>query len=272
MKRLEGLETTKDMKRKKNRKKIFQDLSLKKIIPSLATLSSLLVGMTQIRFALTGNWEYTVIAVVAAAFLDATDGRLARMFNSCSRFGAELDSLSDFAVFGVCPAVSIYIYSLSKLGRLGWIFAAFFAVCMSLRLARFNTHDIENIKTPLSGKFFTGVPAPSGAVLALFPVILFNAFHIEFFKNEFFCACDVVLAGILCVSKLPTISIKKFHIKSSQYTMFLILAILFVGLVYTYTWKAFSVIVVLYIISIFFCCQKAKEILKSQNDKEVENK
>ncbi|MDR3031273.1 MAG: phosphatidylcholine/phosphatidylserine synthase [Holosporales bacterium] len=259
------------MKHRKNRRKIFEVLPLGKIIPNLATLSALLVGMTQIRFALAEKWEYAVMAVVGAAFLDATDGRLARLFNSCGRFGAELDSLSDFAVFGVCPALTMYIYSLSNLGRLGWIISAFFAVCMCLRLARFNVHDIENIKTPLSGKFFTGVPAPAGAILALFPIILFNSFNIDFFKNSYFCAVDIIVSGILCISRFPTLSLKKFHIKREQYTRFLILVIVLGGLIFTYAWKAFSFIVVIYLISIFFCMRKAKEILKNSNDKEVEN-
>lgn len=256
---------------KRNKKRLFKNLSLSRIIPNLATLSSLLVGMMQVRFALREQWEFAVVAVVISAFFDATDGRLARLLNSCSRFGAELDSLSDFAVFGLCPSIVIYLYSLNNLNRLGWIISVFFAVCMALRLARFNTHDIENIKTPLSGKFFTGVPAPAGAVLALFPIILFNAFNLPIFKNEYLCALDVIVAGILCVSTIPTLSIKKFHIKRSDYILFLLGAILTIGIVFTYTWKAFCVIIILYIISIFICYNKAKLILKQSNDSSVTN-
>ena len=248
-------------------------MTIGKIVPNLATLSALVVGMTQVTFALREQWEYAVISVVFAAFFDATDGRLARLFNSCSRFGAELDSLSDFAVFGLGPSIVMYLYSLSTLNRLGWMISAFFAVCMCLRLARFNTHDIENIKTPLSGKFFTGVPAPAGAILALFPIILFNAFGLEIFKNEYICAVDVSTAGILCISKIPTLSIKKLHIKRSQYTVFLLAVFISLGIIFAYTWKAFCVIVALYIISIFFCSRKAKKILASAaHDKQTTDK
>lgn len=257
---------------RKNKKKFFRNLSLARIIPNLATLSALLIGMTQVRFALKEQWEFAVVAVVIAAFFDATDGRLARILNSCSRFGAELDSLSDFAVFGLCPAFVMYLYSLNTLNRLGWIISVFFAVCMALRLARFNTHDIENIKTPLSGKFFTGVPAPAGAILALFPVILFNAFNLSIFQNEYLCAINVVIAGLLCVSKIPTLSIKKFHIKRSNYTIFLLAAIVTIGVIFTYTWRAFCVIILSYIISIFICSKKAKSILKNINDSSNSNK
>lgn len=251
---------------RKNRKKIFKNLPLGKVVPSLATLSALFVGCTQVKFALQNQWEYAVIAAVGAAFLDATDGRLARLLNSCSRFGAELDSLSDFAVFGLCPAFVMYLYSLSSLNRLGWIVAVFFAICMCLRLARFNTHDIENIKTPLSGKFFTGVPAPAGAILGLFPIILYNAFELEFFKNPYFCAVHFVISGVLCISKLPTLSIKKFNIKREQFTLFLLCVIISVGIVFVYTWKAFVLLIMAYISSIFFCYFKAKNVLKNYND------
>ena len=257
---------------KKSKKKFFKNLSLARIIPNLATLSALLIGMTQVRFALKEQWEFAVVSVVIAAFLDATDGRLARALNSCSRFGAELDSLSDFAVFGLCPAFVMYLYSLHTLNRLGWIVSVFFAVCMALRLARFNTHDIENIKTPLSGKFFTGVPAPAGAVLSLFPIILFNAFNLSIFQNEYLCAVNVIFSGILCVSRIPTLSIKKLHIKRSDYTLFLLGIIAAIGIIFTYTWKAFCVIIIAYIISIVICFKKAKSILKNINDSTTSNK
>ena len=139
--------------------------------------------------------------------------------------------------------------------------SAFFAICMCLRLARFNTHDIENIKTPLSGRFFTGVPAPAGAVLALFPIILYNAFGLEIFKNEYLCAIDVITSGILCISRIPTLSIKKFHIKRSQFTLFMLGAFLMIGITFAYTWKMFCVIVVLYVMSIFICAKRAKSIV-----------
>lgn len=257
---------------KKSKKKFFKNLSLGRIIPNLATLSALLIGMTQVRFALREQWEFAVISVVIAAFFDATDGRLARILNSCSRFGAELDSLSDFAVFGLCPAFTMYLYSLNTLNRLGWIISVFFAVCMALRLARFNTQDIENIKTPLSGKFFTGVPAPAGAVLALFPIILFNAFGLKIFQNEYLCAINVIISGILCVSRIPTLSLKKLHIKRSNYTFFLLGTIVAIGIIFTYTWKAFCIIIITYIVSIFICSQKAKSILKNTNDSSTSNK
>ncbi|MDR0695529.1 MAG: phosphatidylcholine/phosphatidylserine synthase [Holosporales bacterium] len=254
---------------RKNKQRIFGNLTFVKIIPTIATLSALFVGFTQVRFALVGQWEFAVISVVGAAFLDATDGRLARIFNACSRFGAELDSLSDFAVFGLCPALVMYLYSLSSLNQLGWLVSVLFVVCMCLRLARFNTHDIENVKTPLSGRFFTGVPAPAGAILAMFPIVLHNAFGYEFLKNQYFCATDMVISGLLCISKIPTPSIKQLHIKREQFKAFLLGTIVAIGVLFAYTWKAFCLLIVAYICSIFVCARRASKYCNQANDKKI---
>ena len=248
-----------------NKKVLLNKISINKLIPNIITLSSLFVGLTQIKFALVGKWEFAVVTVLVSAILDASDGRLARLLNSCSRFGAELDSIADFAAFGLGPAITLYLYSLSNLKRIGWIASVFFAICMGLRLARFNTHDIENIKTPLSGHFFTGVPAPAGAVLAEFPIILYNAFEIDLFKNPYLCLFNIIIVGLLCISTLPTLSIKKMHIKKEQYTKFFLLIIMCAGIIFIFTWIALSLLVIMYIISIFTCNKKAKVILKSVN-------
>ncbi|MDR1034456.1 MAG: phosphatidylcholine/phosphatidylserine synthase [Holosporales bacterium] len=257
---------------KRRKKRIFKKLSMGKILPNLTTLASLFIGLTQVRFAMTDQWEFVIMSVLVAACLDATDGRLARMLNSCSRFGAELDSLSDFAVFGLCPAIVMYCYSLSKLDRIGWIVAVFFVICMCLRLARFNTHDIENIKNPHNGKFFIGVPAPAGAVLSMFPISLHNAFNgVEIFVNEYISVLSVVASGVLCISRIPTLSIKKFHIKREHYTIFLLCIVASACITFAYTWKALCIITVAYIISIFFTAKKAKLLTNNSDDQPYPN-
>lgn len=248
-----------------NKKELLNKISINKLLPNIITLSSLFVGLSQIKFALVCKWEFAVVTVFISAILDASDGKLARLLNSCSRFGAELDSIADFAAFGLGPAITLYLYSLSSLNRIGWTICIFFAICMGLRLARFNTHDIEDVKTPLSGHFFTGVPAPAGAVLAEFPIILYNAFEIDFFKNPYLCLVNLIIVGLLCISTLPTLSIKKFHIKKEQYNKFFLLIIVSVSIIFMFTWKALSILVILYIISIFICKRKAKLILKESN-------
>ncbi|MDR1488629.1 MAG: phosphatidylcholine/phosphatidylserine synthase [Holosporales bacterium] len=257
------------MKRKKRGKKnVLKELSIGRILPNLATLLALFVGLTQIKFALNANWEYAILAVVAAAILDVSDGRLARMLNACSRFGAELDSLSDLVVFGVCPAVVVYLFALSKIDRIGWVVSAFFAICIALRLARFNVQDIENVTTELSKRGYSvGVPAPAGAILCLFPVILYNAFEMEIFKTPYICLTFSVIASLLCVSKIPTFTIKKVHIKKNSYKVFLLCIMISMSITFIYTWKAFSLAIVAYMISILISNNKAKKIL----DKEYNN-
>jgi CDP-diacylglycerol--serine O-phosphatidyltransferase len=251
---------------KKRRKKILKDLPFGRMLPNLATLSALFIGLSQVKFALKSQWEYVVLAVLGSAVLDATDGRLARMLNACSRFGAELDSLSDLVVFGVCPAIAMYLFSLHEIDRIGWVTCAFFAMCMALRLARFNVHDIENITTELSKRGFSvGVPAPAGAILNLFPIILYNSFELEIFQSPYICLFCSIISSLLCVSRIPTFTIKKIHIKKEQYTIFLIDTIVCACIVFIYTWKAFSVIVLLYIGSMFFSYSKAKSITKRAN-------
>jgi CDP-diacylglycerol--serine O-phosphatidyltransferase len=124
-----------------------------------------------VHFGLQVNWEKAIIAIVVAGILDTLDGRIARLLNGSSKFGAELDSLSDFVSFGVAPALLLYQWTLKDLRGFGWVLALVFAVCCALRLARFNTR-IDNADLPSwTGKFFTGVPAPAGAGLAITPMI-----------------------------------------------------------------------------------------------------
>ncbi len=257
--------------RKRNRKRALKNLPFGKMAPNLATLSAMFVGLTQIKFSLQSQWEYAILAVVTAALLDAMDGRLARMLNACSRFGAELDSLSDLVVFGVCPSIVMYLFSLSTVDRIGWVVCTFFTICVALRLARFNVHDIENVNTVFSKHGFSvGVPAPAGAILHLFPIILYNAFEAEIFKNANLCIGISIISSLLCVSKIPTFTIKKIHIKKEVYTLFLLAIIIIACIVFIYTWKAFSVIVCLYISSILFSYFKASSIIKREN-KQISN-
>lgn len=253
--------------KRKSRKKVFKNLPFSRMVPNLATLSALFVGLTQIKFAIKEQWEYVILALLGAAILDATDGRLARMLNACSRFGAELDSLSDLIVFGACPGIVMYFFSLAQADRIGWVVCAFFVICMALRLARFNVHDIENVENSLSKYGFSvGVPAPAGAMLNLFPIILYNAFGLEIFREPHVCIAVSIVASLLCVSRIPTFTIKKVHIKKEMYTVFLLGIIATICIIFIYTWKAFSVGIFLYLVSIFFSYSKAKAVLKKEND------
>ncbi|MGH7154505.1 MAG: CDP-alcohol phosphatidyltransferase family protein, partial [Acetobacteraceae bacterium] len=146
--------------------------SFNRLIPNILTLVGLCAGLTGMRFALGGHFGPAAVAIVVAGGVDGLDGRIARLLKATSRFGAEFDSLTDFLCFGVAPAFILYLWGLEWLGGVGFIPCLLFAVCMALRLARFNA-SLESAPGPAYAyNFFTGVPAPAGAGLALFPLFL----------------------------------------------------------------------------------------------------
>jgi len=154
-------------------RKGLRGFSVNRLIPNVLTLAALCSGLTAIRFALQGEFRLAVIAVIVAAIFDALDGRVARRLGVTSRFGAELDSLSDFLCFGVAPALVLYLASLKDGGALGWVATLMFPICSALRLARFNTGLLADTPPPAwTGSYFTGVPAPAGALLALIPLVV----------------------------------------------------------------------------------------------------
>jgi CDP-diacylglycerol--serine O-phosphatidyltransferase len=142
------------------------------LIPNIVTLLGLCIGLTSIRMAFEGRFEHALIAIGAAAVLDGLDGRMARLLKASSRFGAELDSLSDFVCFGVAPPVVLYLWGFTEASSLGWIIVLIFAVSAALRLARFNVALDEPNKPSWEQGFFVGVPAPAGAVLLLLPLYI----------------------------------------------------------------------------------------------------
>ena len=187
-------------------------MSLNKLIPNVLTLMGLAAGLTSVRFGLQGQWEFSAMAIAVAAILDALDGRVARLLKGASKFGAELDSLSDFVCFGVAPALMLYLWTMQDAGRWGWIISMLFAMCCGLRLARFNVALEDPNKPKWAGQFFTGVPAPAGAGLVLLPMILSFNFGDTFVRNPGAVAVWELAVGALLVSTLPTFSFKTSRI------------------------------------------------------------
>lgn len=154
------------------RRRRFRAVPIRVVLPNLVTLAALSVGLTSIRFAVEGKFQIAVVAVIIAAVLDGLDGRLARALRGTSRFGAELDSLADFVDFGVAPALILYFSSLERVQSFGWFAALIFVIGAALRLARFNTMLDDPDKPAWHGHFFTGMPAPAGAIVALLPLYI----------------------------------------------------------------------------------------------------
>jgi len=182
------------------------DLSLRGMLPNAITAAALCAGLTGVRFAVEGEWRFAILAIVLAGVLDGMDGRIARLLNAQSRFGAELDSLADSLSFGMAPALILYIWSLQYLDRFGWFAALAFAICCALRLARFNARiDVEDQPHKSAG-FLTGVPAPVGAGLAFLPAFLWIETGEEIFRDPLILSIWVAAIAVLMISDMATLS------------------------------------------------------------------
>ncbi len=228
--------------------------SFNQVVPNLMTMIGLCVGLTSMRFALEGRFGHAAIAIMVAGAIDGMDGRLARLLKATSRFGAEFDSLSDFLCFGVAPAFTLYLWSLHVVGSYGYVPSLMFSVCMALRLARFNA-SLEGAPRPAySYNFFTGVPAPAGAGVVLFP--LFAGLYAQSVGSEtllwlvrhpVFVAIDLVAVAVLLVSTLPVWSFKNFKIPRRYVLPILLGTGLFVALLVTDPWAALAIGGLLYL-------------------------
>lgn len=230
---------------------------LVKLLPNFVTLIGLIIGVSSIRFALDSRWEVAVFCVLIATIIDGLDGRVARFLNATSHFGAELDSLCDFVNFGICPAMLIYLWSFQQYEYklISWACIVFYILCVGIRLARFNTAIIEPRDSGFSDSFFVGVPSPVGALLALIPMIM--DFEISLWFDNFSFRNHTVLIDLyiliiaaLLPSRLPTISLKKVHIKPEYLALSMIISSIVIVALVIYTWYALPIAAVLYFISI----------------------
>jgi len=187
-----------------------QEAPVNRLLPNILTLLALCAGMTAIRFAVNENFQGAVYAIIVAGVFDGLDGRVARLLKATSHFGAELDSLSDFISFGVAPATVMYLWTMSTLHSVGWAIVLIYAVCCALRLARFNTQVGAEASTAPAG-FFTGVPAPGGAGLVMMPIYASFAWGDWIARSPYLSAVWITGIAFLMVSRIPTLSIKKFH-------------------------------------------------------------
>jgi CDP-diacylglycerol--serine O-phosphatidyltransferase len=221
--------------------------SINRLIPNVLTLAALCSGLTAIRFALQENLKLAVIAIIVAAIFDALDGRVARRLGVTSRFGAELDSLSDFLCFGVSPALVLYLASLREVGALGWIVTLMFPMCSALRLARFNTALLADTPPPAwTGSYFTGVPAPAGALLALVPLMVSFEIEAAWPRHALVVGTVLVVVGGLMVSTLPTFSFKKGRIPRHLVLPALLGAALVMGVLASSPWIGLSLLGLVY--------------------------
>ncbi|MCB2068072.1 MAG: phosphatidylcholine/phosphatidylserine synthase [Erythrobacter sp.] len=221
-------------------------LSVRAVLPNAITAMALCSGLTSILFAISGQWEKAVFAMIIAGVLDGIDGRIARLLKAQSRFGAELDSLSDSASFGMAPALVLYLWSLVEVPRFGWLAALAYAICCALRLARFNAQiDVEDQPHKLAG-FLTGVPAPMGAGFAFMPMYLWLATDEDLFRAPWLVGPWLILVALMMVSNLATPSWKSLRPSSAFKLPMIALAGLLFGALLIETWWTLVLIGVVY--------------------------
>jgi CDP-diacylglycerol--serine O-phosphatidyltransferase len=227
----------------------FKAIPVRTLVPNLITLLALCAGLTAIRLAIESKLEWALAAIVFAAMLDGIDGRVARMLKGTSKFGAELDSLADFVNFGVAPALILYFWGLHDLKSAGWIVALVFAICAGLRLARFNVMADDPDAPAWAGNFFTGIPAPAGALTVLLPIYLYFlgvpngpvTIWLTFFYT--------LTIALLMVSRLPVFSGKRVgkRVPPEMVLPVFVVVVLFVALLISYPWEVLSAGAVLYL-------------------------
>jgi CDP-diacylglycerol--serine O-phosphatidyltransferase len=217
-----------------------------RLLPNAVTVLALCSGLSAVYFALGGRFELAVAAVGAAALGDALDGRLARMLDASTRIGAELDSLADLVSFGVAPALVLYIWQLEG-NRFGWTVALVFAVCMMLRLARFNTLlDVED-EYPFAKEFFVGVPAPAAALTAGIPLYLSLHFGPGWWSSPVLVAPWALLVAGLMVSRLPTLSFKTVRVPPNYIAPLLVLVGLAAAVLITVPFLGLAIVAAAYL-------------------------
>ena len=223
--------------------------SVNRMVPNVLTLLALCAGMTAIRFAISGDFEAACYAIIAAGIFDGLDGRMARLLKVTSRFGAELDSLSDFVSFGVAPAAVLYLWTMSQLHSIGWAIVLFFAVCCALRLARFNT-QLGAEPPPYAAAFFTGAPAPAGAGLLLLPMFVSFEWGDWIPRSPYLNAVWISAVALLMISTVPTMSLKRIRIPPHLVVPSLLGVGVMAGFFMTAPWPTLTFVGALYIGSI----------------------
>jgi CDP-diacylglycerol---serine O-phosphatidyltransferase len=232
------------------RRRRFRPIPVRMLVPNVITLLAICAGLTAIRLSTEGRMELAVAAIVFAAVLDGLDGRVARMIKGQSKFGAELDSLADFVNFGVAPGLMLYFWELHELHNGGWIAAMIFAISGGLRLARFNASMDDPNRPPFASGYFTGVPAPAGAVTALLPIYL--AFLGLWTPPALVTAVYTLVIAFLMVSRLPVYSGKSIRMRVPPELVLpvFVSVIFFIALLIGYPWHILSAGSILYLLSL----------------------
>jgi CDP-diacylglycerol--serine O-phosphatidyltransferase len=252
------------------RRRRFKPIPLRLLVPNVITLLALCLGLTAIRFGIEGKLENAVIAILIAAILDGVDGRVARFLKGTSRFGAELDSLSDFVNFGVAPALVLYKFALQDLHTAGWIVALVFAIAAALRLARFNVSIDDPTRPEWQKNYFVGVPAPAGAVTSLLPIYL-HFLGLPVSSVSVLVGLYVLGVAFLMVSRIPTYAGKTLgsRVPREHVLPLFLVSVLVVALLVSFTFEFLTIATIGYLALIplgvarYRALQRADEVTRA---------
>jgi CDP-diacylglycerol--serine O-phosphatidyltransferase len=248
------------------RRQRLKGLHINRMIPNVLTLLALAAGLSAVRFALNERWEHAVLAIVVAGILDGLDGRIARILKGASRFGAELDSLSDFLCFGVAPALTLYLWSLSQANQIGWALVLLLCICCALRLARFNTDSDEEVRPAWTRSYFTGVPSPAGAGIALCPMVLWFQIDADFVRHPAFVGCFVLATSLLLVSRVRTFTFKKIRIPQRWILPAMLGIGLYLALLFSTPWLTLTLTLAAYLVSIPLSARRFEQQRSRQSE------
>jgi CDP-diacylglycerol--serine O-phosphatidyltransferase len=225
-------------------------IPVRALAPTLLTVMALCSGVSSIRYGFQERWEMAVIAIVLASLFDILDGRVARLIKGTTKFGAELDSLSDVICFGVAPAILLYFWTLHEVRGFGWAVVLLYCVCCALRLARFNILDQSAAEDGTVHRHFMGMPAPAAAGLALVPLAL--TFHTgsDFFRQPVVCSVYLGLLALMMISRVPTLSTKHIRINRHYVMPILLGAAALVALLTTFFWATYVGLALVYGLSL----------------------
>lgn len=232
-----------------SRRARFKPIPFRLLAPNVVTLLALCLGLTAMRLVVEGKLETATICILIAAALDGVDGRLARLLKGTSRFGAELDSLSDFVNFGVATGYVLWIFVLHDLKSFGWIIVLTLACAMALRLARFNVMIDDPNRPDWQKNFFVGMPAPAGAITAMLPLYLqfvgvpvaqYGALPVGLY---------ILFIAFLTISRIPCYAGKTLgtRVPRDKVLPIFVAVVVVAGLLFAYPFEVLSLIVVAYL-------------------------
>ncbi len=239
-------------------------IPIRSFIPNAITAMALCVGFSGVWFALSQKWEAAAACIVIAGLLDVLDGRVARMLKGQTRFGAELDSLSDVIAFGVTPSILIYSWSLQNMERFGWTISLFYTLCMALRLARFNAQiDSDPQPHKLAG-YLTGVPAPGAAGMALLPITIWLETGAEWINDYRIIGPWMLILSVLAISNVATFSWKSLRVRRSWRFIGIAIIGLYVAGLIVAPWPTLGLTAAIYFILIPFSMLSYAKVKKRQ--------